>query len=109
MLAVQRARRVGRDAGAYLRSFASGDPAVMRAFIESSIVRSARSTEERVQQYEELFADMGPLTLLGMRVAPDSTYALEVRSAKNGDLTMLMAFAPGAEVRIAGIQFRVER
>ncbi|MCU0647516.1 MAG: beta-lactamase family protein [Gemmatimonadaceae bacterium] len=99
----------GRTAGAYLRAFSSGDTAVMRTFIASHAAPNGRSVDDRIRQYQEIFADLGPLTLLGVRVAPDASLALDVRSAKNGELMIRMAFTPGTPDRVAGIEFRVER
>jgi hypothetical protein len=99
----------GRVAGAYLRAFSTGDTAAMRAFIASNVAPNGRSMDDRLQQYQMLFSDLGPLTLTGVREAPGGALALEVRSEKNGELTVIMAFTAEASDRIAGIQFRIER
>lgn len=99
----------GRVAGAYLRAFSTGDPAVMRTFITANVAPNGRSMDDRLQQYRMLFSDLGPLTLVGVRAAPGGALALEVRSEKNGELTVIMAFTAEASDRIAGIQFRIER
>jgi CubicO group peptidase (beta-lactamase class C family) len=99
----------GRAAGAYLRAFSTGDAAAMRTFIDTQITKDGRSLDERVSRYQEIFADLGPLSLVGVRVAPDGGFALQVNSAKNGELTMLMSFEAVAPFRIAGVQFRMER
>jgi CubicO group peptidase (beta-lactamase class C family) len=99
----------GRTAGEYLRAFSSGDTAVMRRFIVAHMVPDSRSVDDRLRRYEEVFSDMGALTLVGVRVAPDASLALQVNSAKNGELTLIMQFGPGTPDRIAGVQFRLER
>lgn len=99
----------GRAAAAYLRAFSTGDPAAMRTFIDMQITTDVRSLDERVSRYQQIFADMGPLSLIGVRVAPDNSFAMQVKSAQNGEITMLMSFEAVAPFRIAGVQFRLER
>jgi D-alanyl-D-alanine carboxypeptidase len=99
----------GQTAAAYLRAFSSGNADEMRAFITARVMPNGRSIDDRLQQYRMMFADMGPLTLRGVRTAPDGSLVIEVRSATVGDIAVMMSFAPGAADRVAGIQFRVER
>jgi CubicO group peptidase (beta-lactamase class C family) len=99
----------GRAASGYLRAFSTGDASAMRTFIDTQITKDGRSLDERVSRYQEIFADLGQLSLIGVRVAPDGGFAMQVRSAKNGELTMLMSFEPVAPFRIAAVQFRMER
>ena len=99
----------GRAAAAYLRAFSTGDAAAIRTFIEMQLTKDGRSLDERVSRYQQIFADMGPLSLIGVRVAPDNSFALQVQSAQNGEITMLMALKAVAPFRIAGVQFRLER
>ncbi len=99
----------GRVAAAYLKAFSSGDAATMRTFIEAQMTPGERSLDDRVRRYQEIFADNGVLTLLGVRVAPDSSLAIQVNSAQNGEMTLLMSFEPAAPFRITGLQFRLER
>jgi CubicO group peptidase (beta-lactamase class C family) len=99
----------GRAAAAYLRAFSSGDAATMRAFIDTQITKDGRSLDERVSRYQQIFADMGGLSFVGVRIAPDNSFALQVTSVHQGELTMLMSFEPVAPFRIAGVQFRLTR
>jgi D-alanyl-D-alanine carboxypeptidase len=99
----------GRAAAAYLRAFSSGDAATMRAFIDTQITKDGRSLDERVSRYQQIFADMGGLSFVGVRIAPDNSFALQVNSVHQGELTMLMSFEPVAPFRIAGVQFRLTR
>ncbi len=99
----------GRAAAAYLRAFSSGDVATMRAFIDTQITKDGRSLDERVSRYEQIFGDMGKLTFVGVRIAPDNSFAMQVNSVHQGELTMLMSFEPVAPFRIAGVQFRLTR
>lgn len=99
----------GRAAAAYLRAFSSGDVPTMRAFIDTQITKDGRSLDERVSRYEQIFADMGTLTFVGVRIAPDNSFAMQVNSVHQGELTMLMSFEPVAPFRIAGVQFRLMR
>ena len=99
----------GRAAAAYIRAFSSGDTTLMRAAIESHVQKDERTTDERLRRYVEIFADMGPLTILGVREGPDGSFAVSVRSQKNGDLTVGVLFVPGESARIAGVRFEVRR
>lgn len=99
----------GRAAAAYLRAFSSGDAATMRAFIDTQITKDGRSLDERVSRYQQIFADMGGLSFVGVRIAPDNSFSMQVKSVHQGELTMLMSFEPVAPFRIAGVQFRLER
>ncbi len=99
----------GRAAAGYLRAFSSGDAATMRAFIDTQVTKDGRSLDERVSRYQQLFGDMGALSLIGVRVAPDNSFALQVQSAQNGEITVLMSFQPVAPFRITTVQFRVQR
>ncbi|MCC7052977.1 MAG: beta-lactamase family protein [Gemmatimonadaceae bacterium] len=99
----------GRAAAAYLRAFSSGDSALMRTVIETLVVKDERTTDDRVRRYLEIFADNGPLTILGVREAPDSSLAIEVRSEKNGEMMVGVSFVPDGSARIAGVRFEVRR
>lgn len=50
---------IGRAAKDYLRAFASGDTAVMRAFIEEHMVPGGRTLSERIARYVEIFGENG--------------------------------------------------
>jgi hypothetical protein len=99
----------GRAAAAYLRTFSTGDSAQMRAFMDAQLTKDGRSLDERVRRYQQIFADMGALSLIGVRIAPDNAFAMQVESAHNGELTVLMSFEAVAPFRIASVQFVVMR
>jgi hypothetical protein len=99
----------GRVATGYLRAFASRDTATMRAFIAASMTQDSRTLDERVRRYQDVLADMGTLTFVGVRVASATSYAVQVNSSLQGPLTLLMSFEPVAPSRLIGIQFLMER
>lgn len=96
---------VGRLARAYLTAFNSGDPKVMRTFIESTLVPDpARPTDERVKSYSKLVDDYGTLHPTTVDSANAVSMTLGVQS-KRGPLQVIFKSAETDAARLASVAF----
>ena len=100
---------VGHAAADYLKAFATGDTTVMRSFLATRMMPGQRSTDERLGQYREMFADNGAMTLVGVDAASESEITMRVNGALSGPLLITLRIESAAPYRINGIQFRMER
>ncbi|MBC7843808.1 MAG: beta-lactamase family protein [Gemmatimonadaceae bacterium] len=100
---------VGRVASDYLKAFATGDTSVMRAFLLTRVVPGARSWDERVAQYREMYGENGALTLVDADAASDAEITMRVTGSRSGPLVVMLRIEPAAPFRIVGMQFRMER
>jgi D-alanyl-D-alanine carboxypeptidase len=99
----------GRAAAAYFRAFSSGDAGTLRTTFETLFTKGTRPTEARVAQSLELFNEFGALTVVGVRAAPDGGFVVDVASAKQGTMNVMISFEAAAPYRISSVGFRVER
>lgn len=99
----------GRAARGYLAAFASGDTAVMRAFMAANLVPDERSWDQRAARYREIFGENGALTLVGAREISPVEVSLAVTAAKAGALEVLLRVEDAPPHRIRGVMFRLER
>jgi len=69
---------IGRLAERYVGAFSSGDTALMRRFIETSLVEDpSRPVADRLASYAKLFAEHGPLQVSALEtVAPREFHAM---------------------------------
>lgn len=100
---------VGRAASDYLKAFATGDTSVMRAFMLTHLVPGARSWDERLVQYGEMFGEIGALTLVDADAVSDTEISMRVTGARSGPLTLILRIESVSPYRIAGLQVRMER
>ncbi len=100
---------VGRAAADYLKAFASGDTSLMRSFLTTRMAPGQRSTDERLNQYREMFAENGVMTLVGVDAASESAITMRVTGAQSGPLVITLRVENAAPYRINGIQFLMDR
>ena len=87
----------------YLHVFNSGDPAVMRGFIESSLVADPRRpTDARVRTFVETFTRTGPMTATGIRSSADDEIVVVARG-REGDYLITVRTATPDSGRAASI------
>lgn len=97
----------GKLASRYVDAFNSGDPAKMRAFIESSMLSLPdRPIEARLQTYTQLFEQYGAMTLTGVRSATDDAVALQMKS-KRGDIIVTVTASAEQPGRTKSVTFGV--
>jgi hypothetical protein len=96
------AGHVARD---YIVAFNSGDPAQMRAFIESSMLADpARPTEQRLASYAKLFEQHGPLSLDTVQTSTSTEVTLAMRS-KQGNLRLTVKTSESQPMRVTSVTF----
>ena len=96
---------VGRLARGYLAAFNSGDPTVMRSFIESTlVVDPSRSTDERMKSYSKLFDDFGALHPTSVDSSNAVSLTLGVQS-KRGPMQVILKSAETGTARLASVSF----
>ena len=100
---------VGRAAADYLKAFDSGDTTIMRSFLTTRMAPGQRSTDERLTQYREMFAENGAMTLVGVDAASESSVTMRVNGAQSGALVITLRIELVAPYRINGIQFLMDR
>ena len=100
---------VGRAASDYLKAFSTGDTSVVRAFLMAHMVPGARSWDERMAQYGEMYGDNGALTLVDADAVSDTEITMRVTGARSGPLVVMLRIEPAAPYRVTGLQFRMER
>jgi CubicO group peptidase (beta-lactamase class C family) len=100
---------IGRVAKDYLRAFASGDTAVMRAFIQEHMMPGGRTLSERIARFVEIFGENGALTLTGVQGATETELTMLVTGARSGPLNVILNTEAGPPFRITSLAFRLER
>ena len=96
------AGHVARD---YIVAFNSGDPAQMRAFIESSMLADpARPTQQRLASYAKLFEQHGPLSLDTVQTSTSTEVTLAMRS-KQGNLRLTVKTSESQPMRVTSVTF----
>ncbi len=100
---------LGRSSAAYLRAYNSGDPSTMRRFIESAVTADpARPLDARVQGYQALFADVGPLTPLSVKDSSRYVLAIVAKSGKTGQpINVIVTVDSTAPAKLKAVQFDV--
>ena len=99
---------VGRLALDYIKAFSSGDTAVMRRFIESSLETDpSRPVADRLASFTKLYADLGPLHVVGIE-APATRELTLLTHAKRGMVKVVVKASEAQEGRAASITFRFE-
>ena len=92
----------------YLRVFNGGDAARMRQFYERSVVPNPeRTIEQRMETYERLKTEVGPLEILSAEVAEDGRVAVKAKTLTGTPATVLFGIEPQAPYRLTTISFQV--
>ena len=99
----------GHAAADYRKAFASGDTAVMRGFLTTRMAPWQRRTDERRNQYREMFAENGAMTLIDVEAASESEIRMRVNGAQSGPLVITLRIEMAAPHRINGIQMLMDR
>ncbi len=100
---------VGHAAADYLQAFASGDTSIMRSFLTTRMAPGQRSTDERLTQYREMYAETGAMTLVGVDAASEAAITMRVNGARSGPLVITLRIETAAPYRINGIQVLMDR
>lgn len=91
----------------YVEAFNTGDAARMQAYLERNFTTNpARSMEERLKAYDQLYRQLGALTLLGADAVTESSVTL-VGKGTTGILRLIAASAPGTPGKLASLSFRM--
>ncbi|HEX9729640.1 MAG TPA: histidine phosphatase family protein [Gemmatimonadales bacterium] len=99
--------RIGTLATRYIETFNSGDTARMRVFTEAYMTPVPdRPTEARVQRYAQLFAEHGPIMVIGVESSTDNEVALQGHT-RVGELVVRVTAAPDG--RIQSLAFALHR
>jgi hypothetical protein len=97
---------VGRLALEYVTAFSSGESARMKAFIESSLeIDPARPLSDRLASFEKLYADLGPLHVVGVEGATENEITL-LTHARPGMVRVTVRESAREAGRAASITFR---
>jgi phosphohistidine phosphatase SixA len=97
---------VGKLALEYVKAFSSGESARMQSFIESSLeADSARPLADRLAAFEKLYADLGPLHVVGVEGVTASELTLLIH-AKPGMVRVTVKESVREAGRAASITFR---
>ena len=105
--AVQPTGGVAELARGYISAFNSGDPARMRAFIESSLVADPnRPVDERVKSYAQMFEYFGALTVHTSVEHSPAEVTMEARS-KRGSVRVIVTMSKELAGRIESVKFAV--
>ena len=105
--AVQPTGGAAQLARSYISAFNSGDPARMRAFIESSLVADPhRPVDERVKRYAQMFEDFGTLTVDTSVEESPAEVTMGVRS-KRGSIRVIVTMSKEEAGRIESVKFAV--
>ena len=97
----------GRLAKEYIAAFNTGDPARMRAFIESFMTTDAsRPIELRLQTYTKLFEEHGPLAVTAVHTAGSNEVVLGMRS-KRGGFRLTVTRSESQPGRAASVSFAI--
>jgi phosphohistidine phosphatase SixA len=100
--------RAGRLAARYIEAFNSGDTTRMRAYIEKSLTDAPdRPMEARLKTYAQLFAQHGPLSVIGVASSQPDSLVLEART-RDADVTMTVRAAPAPSDRIQSVTFAIK-
>jgi phosphohistidine phosphatase SixA len=92
----------------YVEVFNSGAPERMRTFMELSFVPNPdRPMADRIASYEQLFARLGTITLLGADAVGEAEVTL-VGRGKPGGLRLVARRSEGDPSRLASVSFRFE-
>jgi phosphohistidine phosphatase SixA len=92
----------------YLRVFNSGDAARMRQFYDSSVVPNPeRSSEQRMETYDRLKTEVGPLRILSAEVAEDGRVAVKAETLTGTPTTVLFGIEPQAPYRLTTISYQI--
>jgi hypothetical protein len=92
----------------YFRVFNSGDAARMRQFYERSVVPNPeRTIEQRMDTYERLKTEVGPLKILSADVAEDGRVAVRAETLSGTPATVVFAIEPQAPYRLTTISFQI--
>jgi phosphohistidine phosphatase SixA len=106
-VAVQPTGGAAELARGYISAFNSGDPARMRAFIESSLVADPnRPLDERVKRYAQMFEDFGTLTIDSSLEETPAEVTVGVRS-KRGNIRVSVTMSKAQAGRIESVKFAV--
>ena len=98
----------GRIAASYLRSYNTGDSAVMSRFFESSAVSDpARPTAARIATYRNILSDNGRLTLISVDEETPSSLSVTVRGDRGSELRLTFLVENAEPHRLTSL--RVER
>lgn len=101
--------RAGRIAEAYLRAFNTGNDAVMRAFVASSMVPNPeRPTEARLESYRKLWDALGALVPASILSSDEDALEFTVRS-KQGDIPVSVKTAIEKPGRLVSLSFKLTR
>jgi hypothetical protein len=100
--------RAGRLAASYIAAYNSGDTTRMRAYIEKSLMDAPdRPMEARLKSYSQLFAQHGPLSVIGVASSQPDSLVLEART-RDADVTMTVRAAPAPSDRIQSVTFAIK-
>jgi phosphohistidine phosphatase SixA len=92
----------------YFRVFNGGDAARMRQFYERSVVPNPeRTIEQRMEAYERLKTEVGPLRILSAEVAEDGRVAVKSETLTGTPTTVVFGIEPQAPYRLTTISFQV--
>jgi phosphohistidine phosphatase SixA len=95
----------GHVAQEYISAFNTGSVEKMRAYIESwMVVNPARTMEERLQTYSQLFQDHGPLTVVSVDSSSALAVVLGVRS-KVGTFRLTVKTSEAQPMRAQSVTF----
>ena len=96
----------GRRAAAFLEAYGKGTGAAIQAFLEEHAApRTDRTMEQRVRGLEGIYDRTGKLTFVRLAGVRNDQIRVEVQSAKDGPLTLIMFFEPNAPYRATLFNF----
>ena len=97
----------GRLSSGYVAAFNSGNPARMRAFIESyMVVNPERPIDARIESYQKLFEQFGPLSLEEVVSSEPGAVTVRMRS-KGGSLRVTVKASDSQPGRAASVSFSI--
>ena len=97
---------LGKLALEYVKAFSSGESARMKAFIETSLEADpARPLADRLASFEKLYADLGPLHVVGVEGVAANELTLLIH-AKPGMVRVTVKESAREAGRAASIAFR---
>lgn len=95
----------GHVAQEYIKAFNSGSAEQMKAYVESWMVANpARTMEERLRTYSQLFDEHGPLTIVSVQSSQALDVVLGMRS-KRGEFRLTVKTAEDQPMRAQSVTF----
>jgi phosphohistidine phosphatase SixA len=97
----------GHIAQEYIKAFNTGSPEKMKAYIESWMMANpARTMEDRLRTYAQLFEEHGPLTIVSVQSSQALEVVLEMRS-KRGNFRLAVKSSEDQPMRAQSVTFAI--